>query len=103
MATKVTKEAVKYVVYAPFDFQGKYDFKMKHYEAGDEFVPSENMTRDENFDTFRAVEKRKKVDGENLGLSFTEIGDIISTDPKERQNPQAERYVFRHVLPVKEA
>lgn len=95
------EKKVKYIAYAPFDFQGKYQFKPKHYEIGDEFIPPENMTRDPSFDTFRAVEKRRK--GGESGMAFTEIGEVITADPKEKNNPNAERYTYRHVLPLKEA
>lgn len=100
-STPAAPKATRFIAYAPFDFKGKFEFKSKHYEPGDEFTPPENLTRDASFDTFRAVEKRNQFGGD-FGIAFIELGGIISKDPKVRNDPLAERYTYRHVLPLKE-
>ena len=98
---KKQEEPKKYIAYKAFDFKGQFDFAAKHYEPGDEFVLPEHMSRDDVYDKFRNVNKRRDND-KPRGLSFIEIGAVISSDPKEKNNPNAERYTYRHVLPVKE-
>lgn len=100
MEEKVKAEKVekvkKLVVYKEFEFKGQV------YREGDVFIPPVNLERDSVFEEFRAVEKRRNTDGsrEDLGICFTELGEKI--DPKDRSN-DAERHVYRHILPLKEA
>lgn len=94
-----TKKDIKYVVEQPFDFKRWFEVEEKHYEPGDEFVMPEGLTRDAAFDPFRMTDKKHVPHG----VAFVEVGDVVSGEAKDRQDPKAERTVIRHVLPLKEA
>lgn len=93
------KKEVKYIVVTPFDFKRWYEPTAKHYELGVEFIPGDGLTRDPDFDEFRKTGKKKK----SGGITFFEVGDVASGDPKDRNDPKAERNEYRYTLPLEEA
>lgn len=73
--------------YAAFELDGV------RYEAGDEFTPPANWTRDTDYDEFRGIQRKG---GADLGIAFTVPGEILD-------RKTGERVYRREVLPLKEA